>query len=132
MKRRMALAAALVAVCLSALLLRGRGGTFVGSRVAAPDRYELDIERMSGTDTHTLDLQEGDALQVTIAAVAGRLRLDITDPDGDVLYSGNGTEADHFTVNISRSGRYPVSVNARHAQGTIRIRRDGPDRETER
>ena len=35
---------------------------FTGSRIKNPDSYMLDIERMNGTDLHTLDLQTGDAL----------------------------------------------------------------------
>jgi len=35
---------------------------FTGSRVKNPDAYLLDIERMNGTDLHTLELQEGDSL----------------------------------------------------------------------
>lgn len=33
---------------------------FTGSRVKNPDAYLLDIERMNGTDLHTLELHEGD------------------------------------------------------------------------
>ena len=32
---------------------------FTGSRIKNPDSYLLEIERMNGTDLHTLDLQTG-------------------------------------------------------------------------
>lgn len=35
---------------------------FTGSRIKNPDFYMLDIERMNGTDMHTLDLRTGDVL----------------------------------------------------------------------
>ena len=35
---------------------------FTGSRVKNPDSYSLDIERMNGTDLHTLDLKNGGIL----------------------------------------------------------------------
>ena len=124
MKRANA-AAALFAVILMAglsfLLFSCQSQTFTGNMVKSQDSYELDMEQMNCTDMHTLDLQAGDSLQVTLATVAGTLQLEITAPDGSVLYSGNGTEATRFTVNISQSGRYTIAVKAHHAQGTVRI-----------
>lgn len=124
MKRANA-AAALFAVILMAglsfLLFSCQSQTFAGNMVKSQDSYELDMEQMNCTDMHTLDLQAGDSLQVTLATVAGTLQLEITAPDGSVLYSGNGTEATRFTVNISQSGRYTIAVKAHHAQGTVRI-----------
>ena len=37
---------------------------FTGSRVKNPDIYLLDIEKMNGTDLHTLELHAGDVLQI--------------------------------------------------------------------
>ena len=39
---------------------------FTGSSVKKPDAYLLDIEKMNGTDLHTLELHEGDALQIRL------------------------------------------------------------------
>ena len=99
--------------------------SFDGSRVKAADAYLLDIDRMNGTDLHTLELREGDALQIRFETVKGSLYLEIKAPDGTTAYRGNGTEATDFTVNISQSGVYAVVVEARHAKGTIHIRRTG-------
>lgn len=116
-----ALFAVILMAGLSFLLFSCQSQTFTGNMVKSQDSYELDMERMNGADAHTLDLQAGDSLQVTLATVAGTLQLEITAPDGSVLYSGNGTEATRFTVNISQSGRYTIAVKAHHAQGTVRI-----------
>ena len=124
MKRKTVTSALLTALLVAgaaALLFSCQAQTFVGDRVCGPDRYELNIEQMKGTDTHTLDLQAGDALQVTFATVAGTLQLEITAPDGSVLYSGNGAEASRFTVNISQSGEYTITVKAHHAQGKLQV-----------
>lgn len=94
---------------------------FAGSRVKNPDSYTLDIERMNGTDLHTLELKEGDVLRIRFATERGSLYMKITAPDGTVLYSGNGKETTDFTVNISESGVYTVVVEARKAKGIIRI-----------
>ena len=76
---------------------------------------------MTGADSHTLELQAGDALQIRFSPEKGSLKLTITAPDGAEVYTGNGTEAADFTVNIPESGIYTVSVEARNAAGTLRL-----------
>lgn len=125
-----------VLFCLLALLAVGlavfffvRGsqdsGTFRGSCVKNLDSYMLDIENMNGTDGHTLELQKGDTLQIHFAVEKGSIRLTITAPDGAELYTGNGTEATDFTVNIPADGIYAISVEARQAAGSLRIQQTG-------
>lgn len=94
---------------------------FTGSRVKNPDAYLLDIERMNGTDRHTLDLQTGDVLQIQFETVKGSLYMEINAPDGTVIYCGNGKDTTDFTVNIQESGVYTIVVEARRAKGTIYI-----------
>ena len=96
---------------------------FTGLRVKNPDAYSLDIERMNGTDLHTLELQAGDVLQIQFQTVKGFLCAEIKAPDGTAIYRGNGRETTDFTVNISESGVYTVVVEARHAKGTIHIQK---------
>ena len=94
---------------------------FTGSRIKNPDAYLLDIERMNGTDLHTLELHEGDALQIRFETVKGSLYMEIKAPDGTAIYCGNGKETTDFTVNIPESGVYTIVVEARHAKGTIHL-----------
>ena len=95
---------------------------FTGSRVKNPDAYLLDIEKMNGTDLHTLELREGDALQIQFETEKGELYMEIKAPDGTAVYRGNGKETTDFTVNIRESGVYTIVVEARRAKGTIDIR----------
>ena len=96
-------------------------GSFSGSRVKNPDAYLLDIEKMNGTDLHTLELREGDVLQIQFETEKGDLYMEIKAPDGTSLYRGNGTETTEFTVNIRESGVYTIVVEARRAKGSIHI-----------
>ena len=95
---------------------------FTGSCVKNPDEYLLDIEKMNGTDLHTLELCEGDVLDVQFETVKGSLYMEIKAPDGTAVYRGNGKETTDFTINIRESGVYTVVVEARRAQGTIHVR----------
>ena len=94
---------------------------FTGSRVKNPDAYLLDIEKMNGTDLHTLELHEGDVLQIQFETEKGFLYMEIKAPDGTTIYRGNGKEITEFTVNIRERGVYTIVVKARHAKGVIHI-----------
>ena len=94
---------------------------FTGSRVKNPGEYLLDIEKMNGADLHTLELHEGDVLQIVFETEKGELYMEIKSPDGTAVYRGNGKETTEFTLNIQESGVYTVVVEARHAKGMIHI-----------
>ena len=76
---------------------------------------------MNGTDLHTLELHEGDVLQIQFETVKGSLYMEIKAPDGTTIYRGNGKETTEFTLNIRESGVYTIVVQARHAKGTIHV-----------
>ena len=94
---------------------------FTGSRVKNPDAYLLDIESMTGTDQHTLALNEGDVLRILFETERGSLQLEIKAPDGTAVYRGNGEDTTDFQVNIRENGVYTITVEARRAKGTIHI-----------
>ncbi|MGN0989889.1 MAG: hypothetical protein ACI4O4_00380 [Candidatus Ventricola sp.] len=109
---------------IAVLLSNSHQEGFTGSRVKNPDAYLLDIERMSGTDLHTLELHEGDVLQIQFETEKGELYAEIKAPDGTTVYRGNGKETSFFTVNIRESGIYTIVVEARRAKGSLHIRLD--------
>ena len=122
-----------VLIVLSLLLLAGIAvflfcynlEGFTGSRVKNPDAYLLDIEKMNGTDLHTLELSRGNVLQIQFETEKGELYMEIKAPDGTAVYRGNGKETTDFTVNIRESGVYTVVEEARHAKGTIHVQLAG-------
>ena len=126
-------AAALVCFLLgvaAALLLCGCDG-FTGERIKNPDAYLLDIEKMTGTDSHKMTLSAGDVLRVRFETLGGSLTLTVTAPDGATLYTGNGRgEAKDFTVGIPADGEYTFTVKAENARGTLHIRRNGTPEKT--
>ena len=115
----------LILAGVAVLLLCTNQEGFIGSRVKNPDEYLLDIEKMNGTDLHTLELREGDVLQIEFETEKGELYMEIKAPDGTTVYRGNGKETTEFAVNIRESGIYTVVVEARHAKGTIHVQLAG-------
>lgn len=118
---KLALAGFLITALAAVGILFYHQPEFIGSRAATPDSYRLDIQRMTGTDTHTLALDAGNTLEIHFETIKGSLHMELQAPDGTVLYAGTGIAATDFTVNISESGIYTVAVEARHAKGTIHI-----------
>mgnify|MGYP004500506187 FL=1 len=115
-----ALLLALVLGCIAFAAVCGQRD-FAGQRTASSDFYRLDIQRMTGTDLHSIELRAGAALQIRFETKMGFLHLEIKAPDGTVLYAGDGRETKCFAVSISQSGVYPVAVEAYHAKGKIDI-----------
>ena len=111
----------LLIVGAAVFLLFSNQEDFTGSRVKKPDTYLLDIQRMNGTDLHTLELRKGVILHIQFETEKGSLYMEIKAPDGTCVYRGNGKEATDFTVNIQESGVYTIVVEACRAKGTIHI-----------
>ena len=116
---------------LAAVLLAGgaafwmfcNASHFTGSIRKEPDAYRLDAQYMNGADSHTMALHAGDVLSIRFETEKGALHLEIQAPDGSILYSGNGKDATDFTVNITESGNYTVTVKASSARGLVHILR---------
>ena len=62
------------------------------------------------------EMEEGIAANIMNEAIR------VLKPDGTLLYAGNGKETTEFEINLSETGAYTVSVEARHAKGKISIR----------
>ena len=91
------------------------------SCTAGSDSYGLNVERMTGTDSYQMELQEGEMLAVHFKTVRGFMCMEIQAPDGRNAYTGNGTAATDFTISISQSGTYTIAVTAVRAKGKIHI-----------
>lgn len=123
MKRMMISAAfLLLAAGLATFLILAHRESFTGSRTADATSYALDAVHMNGSDRHALSLVAGDILQVHLVSEKGMLHLEIQASDGAVLYAGNGKATTDFTLRIPADGVYTVTVQARHAKGTLTVR----------
>ena len=115
-----AILALLACAGAAALLLRGGAPGFTGSRVKNPDAYELAITRMNGTDSHTLTLRQGTRLQVHFETTAGEMTLEIRDPAGSAVYSGDGKACTDFMLDIAQDGDYTIAVTAKQGGGSLK------------
>ena len=111
-----------ITVCALLLSLVGcaSGSAFDGSSAKNADSYHLDVKTMNGTDTHTLELKQGDTLKIQFEVAKGSLEMTITAPDGTAIYQGDGT-ATEFTVEAPMDGVYPIVVVGQKAEGSIHV-----------
>lgn len=111
-----------ITVCALLLSLAGcaSSSAFDGSNAKNADSYHLDVKTMNGTDTHTLELKQGDTLKILFETVNGSLEMKITSPDGTALYQGDGTVKE-FTVEAPVDGPYAIVVAGQKAKGSIHI-----------
>ena len=59
---------------------------------------------MNCTDTHTLELEQGDTLKIEFETENGNLSMKITAPDGTALYQGDGTYMDRIERRFTYNG----------------------------
>ena len=111
-----------ITVCALLLSLAGcaSSSAFDGSSAKNADSYHLDVKTMNRTDTHTLELEQGDTLKIEFETENGNLSMKITAPDGTALYQGDGTVKE-FTVEAPMDGTYPIVVVGQKAKGSIHI-----------
>ena len=111
-----------ITVCALLLSLAGcaSSSAFDGSNAKNADSYHLDVKTMNGTDTHTLELKQGDTLKILFETVKGSLEMKITSPDGTSLYQGDGTVTE-FTVEAPVDGPYAIVVAGQNAKGRIHV-----------
>ena len=95
---------------------------FNGVRVRNPDSYVLEIERMNGTDSHSMSLNVDSRLEIHLETKKGMLELKVKAPDGAVIYEGNGKAATDFSLRIAESGVYKMEVTAKRAKGVITVK----------
>ena len=122
-KIRTALLLLLMVLGTGLVLMACGAKNLADSRTAGPDSYGLNVERMTGTDSYQMELQESEVLAIYFETVRGSMCMEIQTPDGSPLYQGNGKGVTEFTVNISESGTYSIYVEAHHAKGIIQVQR---------
>lgn len=93
--------------------------TFNGSVIKNEDAYKLEIKAMTGTDLYTMELKEGDVLQIQFETEKGSMYMEIKAPDGSSIYRGNGKATKGFSLEIQKEGVYTIAVEARRAKGNI-------------
>ena len=92
--------------------------TFVGNRIKNPDAYLLTFDKMNGTDSHDMELKSGDVLEVYLEPLGGTLDVKVGMEGCKSIYQANDASKGEFKLNITESGTYTISIDAKKAKGT--------------
>lgn len=111
----------LAAAVLGVVVLAGQLSVFRGSRQADDQGLDMQYAIFHGTETHTLDLEAGDTLEVETVNTEGSVDLSIAQQEGKPVYAGEDLPTGRFQVDISKPGRYTVTVAGHWASGHIRV-----------
>lgn len=109
-----------ITVCALLLSLAGcaSSSAFDGSSAKNADSYHLDVKTMNGTDTHTLELKQGDTLKILFETVKGALEMKITSPEP----SNSTVEEESLPAEVPTRESTDTSVSIAHRCRSIIIR----------
>ncbi len=105
----------------------GTGSTFSGDKVSNEDAFYMDYSAFNRQEYADMELASGDALRVSIAQMSGTVDLTIGVDGKDPVYEGNGLTVADFTVNISESGTYRITVTGHRAAGNVNFQKKHSD-----
>jgi hypothetical protein len=103
------------------LIITGGCGkqVFDGSRTGNDTQFIMEYSVLNRTETHEMKLEEGTNINVKLVNESGRLKILVTDPDGQEIYSGDRADSSEFSLKATKTGTYKFSVTGNKAKGSV-------------
>ena len=95
------------------------GKVFDGTRVSDASAFRMEYSMLNREESADLSLMEGDRLQVSLSHTEGYADVTIGMEGNKPVYRGNGQIRAEFTLEISESGTYHISVSGHLAKGSV-------------
>ena len=109
-------------VCLLAavicLLVSRTPVVFDGSMTTDAAGSHMEYRVLDKEISARLDLTAGEELKVTLAHVSGTVDLTVGMEGREPIYRGNGQKNAGFTLRITETGNYRISVTGHQAKGS--------------
>ena len=83
------------------------------------DLFSIGMGSMNESRSESFRLEKGMSVAVYLVHLDGELDIYITDSSGTAVYEGHNPEMGSFTVNITESDRYTMTVEGKRAKGSI-------------
>lgn len=110
----------IMGVFLMVFLLTGcTMATFDGSRTGDDNQFLIIYNRLNGTESQLLHLEEGDQVAIKIVADAGEVEVEVRKDNNEPIYRGTLTSDLSFILGIDKSGSYKCTVTGRKARGSV-------------
>ncbi len=97
---------------------------YTGTKDFGDNSMQMEFTKMTGTDSHTMLLESGDALQVSFAVTKGRFDVTIGMEGSDPIYRGDDLREGGFSVGVEQDGEYVITVTAKNAKGYFHVERE--------
>ena len=107
------------------VMLSGCGSTsvFDGSRSANEGGFQMDYAVLNREESADLYLEEGDQLEIRFAHSAGSIDASVGQEGKEPLYRGTDQKNGEFSLPISETGTYHISVTGHQAKGSVSFTR---------
>lgn len=111
-----------IACLLCVVLLLGACAASANTSVLRrDDAFSINLDDMTGTETHVMVLTAGNALYLSTFITGGDVHVSIRLDQGDVLYAGDGNLPMGETIPIAESGIYRLAITGASASGSLWI-----------
>ncbi len=94
---------------------------FNGSRTGNESQLIMDYEVLNMTESQILELETGDTVEFVIVSEGGKVDITLQKDGESPVYEGVDVPTRSFSVNISESGSYKVTVTGKNAKGNVSI-----------
>ena len=95
----------------------GTGGVFDGSRVSNASGFRMEYSILNQEESADLNLMEGDCLKVSLSHKEGCVDVNVRLEGKEPIYQGNRQQNAHFSLEITETGNYHISVSGHKAKG---------------
>ena len=83
------------------------------------DRMMIEMSHATGTARQYFKMNSDQDIRMSFIHLTGSTQISLFDPDDQLIYEGNGSAVNDFTVKTSKEGEYELIVEAVGTDGTI-------------
>ena len=92
---------------------------FNGNRTGNDEQFIMDYSILNKTETHEMNLKEGDTIDVIIESKSGKVDVVVSDSSGKKVYVGHNASSGEFSFEIPKTDTYKFSITGRDAKGSV-------------
>ncbi len=92
---------------------------YKGVRKAEESRFYLNYSMFTGTDSHTLELKQGDVLKADLVAADGTLKVVVQKEGSAPVFEQEEVSTGYEEITIPEDGAYQITVTGKRAMGSV-------------
>jgi len=109
---------------LVVVALCGCSYSMKASFVKTSDSLEVELENATGDYTTVFEIAKGETLKVKTDYEVGTFKLEINNPEGEEIYSGNANRDWEFTLENLETGEYEISIDYHNTTISLEVTKE--------